>query len=86
MLPSPAAPTVALDREYVALCLAEQIVRIQLIADHHRQADPGVLDLGPALLAVLVRLATSLGLREEVLALVVEAQGARREYDGATGI
>ena len=85
-MPPPTDPTVELDREYVALCLAEQIIRVWLGADRHRPADdPGAGDLGPALLAVLVRLATNLGLRAEFLALVAEARGARREYDGAAG-
>jgi hypothetical protein len=78
-----AATTTALDREYVAICLAEQFVRVRLAADRVLRTDPTARDLGPVLLALVVRLATDLGLREEVLALVDEALRVPQGSDGA---
>jgi hypothetical protein len=66
-----------IEREYVALCIAEQIVRSVTVAAGHASVEA----IGARRAAggdLLVGLAESLDMRERVSALVIEALGHDR--------
>jgi hypothetical protein len=65
-----------IEREYVALCIAEQIVRSVTAAVHVPEAATGARRATGG--DLLVGLAESLDMRERVAALVVEALGHDR--------
>jgi hypothetical protein len=77
----------AVEREHVALCLAEQVVRVRLAAARLAAQTPGGRDVSWPLLEPLLRAAAALGLRERVLALADEALAvhACAEADDAPG-
>lgn len=69
MIATPLAPTGAVDLDYVALCLAEQIVRIKISATHYTsQVDAGTLLMRP-----LYAVAATLGIEAQVEVLVEES-------------
>lgn len=69
MIATPLAPTGAVDLDYVALCLAEQIVRIKISATHYG----GQVDAGALLMRPLYAVADTLGIEAQVAGLVEES-------------
>jgi hypothetical protein len=61
------------DLDYVAVCIAEQIVRIKISAVHHAAASDHAHETSVLLARPLCTLAQSLGIKEHVDALVSDA-------------
>jgi hypothetical protein len=65
--------TTAVDLEYVAVCIAEQIVRIKLSAARRQLANDQAHDTSPALTRPLIALAITLGIHRQVKEHVADA-------------
>ena len=68
-----AAEMGAVELDYVAVCIAEQIVRIKISAVRRKQTDQLAHDTSPILTRPLTALAGTLGIRRQVEALVADA-------------
>jgi hypothetical protein len=63
----------AVELDYVAVCIAEQIVRIKISAVRRKQGNEQAHDTSPVLTRPLTALASTLGIRRQVEALVADA-------------
>jgi hypothetical protein len=68
-----AVETNPVDLDYVAVCIAEQIVRIKLSAARRKRDNEQAQDTSPALTRPLIALAMTLGIRDRVQSLVADA-------------
>src|SRR5688572_21672544 len=69
----PPATSMAVDLDYVALCIAEQVVRIKLSTTRHLRSHDRASDASPLLTQPLYALATTLGIRDKVVDMVSDA-------------
>jgi hypothetical protein len=60
------------ERDYVAICIAEQIVRVKIAVTRGIRAGTTSAEAGQVVLRPLNSLATTLGVREQVDTLVAE--------------
>lgn len=70
---TPTGDNTAVDLEYVAVCIAEQIVRIKLSAARRQLANDRAHDTSSALTRPLVALAMTLGIHQQVKQHVADA-------------
>jgi hypothetical protein len=63
----------AVDLDYVALCIAEQVVRIKLSTARHLRSSDRASDASPLLTQPLYALATTLGIKDTVVDMVSDA-------------
>jgi hypothetical protein len=65
--------TMAIDLDYVALCIAEQVIRIKLSTARHLRSSDRANDASPLLTQPLYALATTLGIKDKVVDMVSDA-------------